>query len=215
MKKRSNVYMMEDLLQQLQYYTRNMFSENDFMIFLIVLATVTLLPVFLCALRYKPLVRTVALTVFVIYILGNLSFTILGRHEITSYGLTKPVFENYHQAFYLDLGLEGTIQHLMDNGIRETLPYIHINSYVAAREVLLNVLLYMPMGYLLPFVFKPMRYSVAACTLVGFICSCATEYAQYVWHIGYCQVDDVINNTLGCFAGAVMGCMLARIWNTK
>ena len=84
MKKRSNEYMMEELLQQLQYYTRNMFSENDFMIFLIVLATVTLLPVFLCALRYKPLVRTVALTVFVIYILGNLSFTILGRHEITS-----------------------------------------------------------------------------------------------------------------------------------
>ena len=207
--------MSQNWIPELQYYMRALFSHDDFSIFLLVLLTVTLLPVLLCALRYKPIVRTVALTVFVVYIFGNLSYTILGRDVITAYSLTKPAFLNYHQAFYLDLGLIGTIRSIMNDGLGQTLPYIHINSYVAAREVLLNVLLYLPMGYLLPFVFKPMRYSIAACTLVGFLCSCATEYAQYVWQIGYCQVDDVINNTLGCFLGAVLGCMLARVWNTK
>ena len=104
---------------------------------------------------------------------------------------------------------------MLPQGIEETLRHIHLNNYTAAREVILNVLLYIPMGYLLPFVFKPMRYSVLACTLVGFLCSCATEYAQLHYGLGYFQMDDIINNTLGCLIGAILGCMLARLWRTQ
>ncbi len=206
--------MSFNFLQQLQYYMRALFSQNDLMIFMIVLATITLLPVLLCALHYKPLVRTVAVAVFIIYIFGNLSFTILNREVLSAYTLELPAFMNYHNAFYLDLGLVGTIHSLFHNGFSQTLQHVHINSFVAAREVLLNILLYVPMGYLLPFVFKPLRYSVAACTFIGFVCSILTEYTQLVFRIGYCQVDDIINNTLGCFIGAVLGCALARIWKT-
>ena len=79
----------------------------------------------------------------------------------------------------------------------------------------LNILLYIPMGYLLPFIIKPMRYSVLACTLVGFLCSCATEFAQLKWGLGFFQVDDIVNNTLGCLIGAIAGCMLSRLWRTQ
>ena len=143
----------------------------------------------LCVLHFKPLVRGTALIIFAVYILGNLSFTILGREGI--YASELPAFGNYRQAFYLDLGLEGTLQ-MLPEGIGQTLRHIHIGNYTAAREVFLNILLYVPMGYLLPFICKPMRYSIIACTVVGFLCSCATEFAQLHYHLGYFQIDDIL-----------------------
>ena len=204
--------MFSELILKLGYFAGVLFNEEDRVIFMIVLSTVVMLPVLLCILRWKPLVRGTALIVFAVYILGNLSFTILNRSP--GYFGEAPAFFNYRQAFDLDLGLWDTLR-LLPEGLGETLSHIHISSYTYAREVFLNILLYIPMGYLLPFIFKPMRYSVTACTLAGFLCSCATEYAQLRWGLGCFQVDDIVNNTIGCLIGAVAGCMLARLWRTK
>lgn len=204
--------MFSELILKLGYFAGVLFNEEDRAIFMIVLSTVVMLPVLLCILRWKPLVRGTALIVFAVYILGNLSFTILNRSP--GYFGEAPAFFNYRQAFDLDLSLWDTLR-LLPEGLEETLSHIHISSYTYAREVFLNILLYIPMGYLLPFIFKPMRYSVTACTLAGFLCSCATEYAQLRWGLGCFQVDDIVNNTIGCLIGAVAGCMLARLWRTK
>ena len=204
--------MFSELILKLGYFADVLFNEEDRAIFMIVLSTVVMFPVLLCILRWKPLVRGTALIVFAVYILGNLSFTILNRSP--GYFGEAPAFFNYRQAFDLDLGLWDTLR-LLPEGLGETLSHIHISSYTYAREVFLNILLYIPMGYLLPFIFKPMRYSVTACTLAGFLCSCATEYAQLRWGLGCFQVDDIVNNTIGCLIGAVAGCMLARLWRTK
>ena len=204
--------MNSDWIEKLYYFAGALFSEQDKTIFMIVLSMVVMLPVLLCILRWKPLVRGTALIVFAVYILGNLSFTILNRSP--GYFGEAPAFFNYRQAFDLDFSLWDTLR-LLPEGLGETLSHIHISSYTYAREVFLNILLYIPMGYLLPFIFKPMRYSVTACTLAGFLCSCATEYAQLRWGLGCFQVDDIVNNTIGCLIGAVAGCMLARLWRTK
>lgn len=210
--KRKGVYTMKEWVNTMQYYVPILFSKEDQMIFVLVLFMVAVLPVLLCVLHFKPLVRGTALIIFAVYILGNLSFTILGREGI--YASQLPTFGNYRQAFDLELGLEGTLK-MLPEGIGETLRHIHIRNYTAAREVFLNILLYVPMGYLLPFVCKPMRYSVLACTVVGFLCSCATEFAQLHYHLGYFQIDDIINNTIGCLIGAVLGCALSRLWRTR
>ena len=204
--------MFSELILKLGYFADVLFNEEDRAIFMIVLSMVVMLPVLLCILRWKPLVRGTALIVFAVYIIGNLSFTILNRSP-GNFGETPALF-NYRQAFDLDLGLWDFLK-LLPGGPRETLSHIHISNYAYAREVFLNILLYIPMGYLLPFIIKPMRYSVIACTLAGFMCSCATEFAQLRWGLGCFQVDDIVNNTIGCLIGAVAGCMLARLWRTK
>lgn len=204
--------MFRELIEKIQYFAPVLFSEQDRMIFLIVMTMIVTLPVFLCVLRRKSLVRATSLTVFLVYVLGNLSFTILGREGSGSAKL--PAFDTYRQAFYLDMGLRETLR-MIPEGLGQTLRFIHIGSYDAAREVFLNILLYIPLGYLLPFIFKPMRYSVVACTAVGFLCSCATEFAQLKYGLGYFQLDDILNNTLGCLIGAVMGCLLSRMWRTQ
>ena len=204
--------MHTEWISKIEYFAGALFSEQDRAIFMIVMSMVVMLPVLLCVLRWKPLVRGTALIVFAVYILGNLSFTILNRSP--GYSYEAPAFVNYKQAFYLDFGLWETIK-LLPEGLGKTLSHVHISNYTAAREVFLNILLYIPMGYLLPFIIKPMRYSVIACTLVGFLCSCATEIAQLKYGLGCFQVDDIVNNTLGCLIGAIAGCMLSRLLRTR
>ena len=204
--------MISEWIEKIRALLPILFTENDISILVLVFVMIVMLPAVLCLMRRKPLVRGTALAVFVVYILGNLSFTILGREVI--YAQKLPTFMNYRRAFYFDYGLIGTLR-MLPHGLRSTLEHVHIGNLTAAREVFLNILLYIPMGYLLPFVIKPMRYSIAACTMAGFLCSCATEYAQLRWSIGYFQIDDIINNTLGCLIGAILGCMLSRVWRTS
>ena len=206
------LYRISELISEIKYRIPSLFSEEDKSILILVFVMIIMLPAVLCVLHKKPLVRGTALIIFALYILGNLSFTILGREVINAQQL--PAFGNYRNAFYPDYGLFDTLR-MLPQGIRNTMDHIHIGSYTAAREVFLNILLYIPMGYLLPFVIKPMRYSVLACTAVGFLCSCATEYAQLRYSIGYFQIDDIINNTLGCMIGAILGCTLSRLWRTS
>lgn len=204
--------MIDELIDKIRCFVPILFSEEDRLIFLVVMTMIVILPMLLCILRRKPLVRGTALLIFAVYVIGNLSFTLLGRGGGGSSKL--PAFDNYRQAFSLDLGFRETLR-MLPEGLRETLQYVHIGSRNAAREVFLNILLYIPMGYLLPFIIKPMRYSIVACTAVGLMCSAATEYAQLRYGLGYFQLDDIMNNTLGCFIGAMLGCTLARLWRTK
>lgn len=193
---------------------QSLFNEEEMMIFAIVLACVTLLPVFVCALRRRSQVRTVSMFVFIIYIFGNLSYTILNREVISSTAVILTPMSDFESAFYLDLGIVGMIKELVRNGPQAVLSSVHIVSGRMAKEVLLNVLLYIPMGYLLPFVSKHMR-TITAITMIGLLCSCATETAQLVYRIGCFQIDDIICNTIGTMIGAVAGITMTKVWRIK
>lgn len=69
------------------------------------------------------------------------------------------------------------------------------NSYVVE-----NIILFIPLGLLLPANwqrFKKLRSSI----LFGFSLSIFIEGIQLLTKRGYCQLDDVIMNTLGCAFG--------------
>ena len=61
--------------------------------------------------------------------------------------------------------------------------------------ILLNIILYYPLGYLLPILFPKLKPKHVI--LIGCLCSIATEATQYLLKMGWCETDDVIHNTLG------------------
>jgi glycopeptide antibiotics resistance protein len=201
-------------IRQLMAKMPQIFTGGDMLIFLIVLLLVTFLPVFVFALRKRSHVRALSMLVLVVYILGNLSFTIFNREvRPGGYEMLTPL-SDFTRAFHLDYGVVGTVRSVMENGLTATLQSVHIESKQMVREVLLNILLYFPLGYLLPFVFRSLR-RVSLITLIGFLCSCATEYAQLRYHIGYFQIDDILTNSFGCFLGALTGLALVSLWRVK
>lgn len=67
-------------------------------------------------------------------------------------------------------------------------------------EHIMNVVVFIPVGLLIGLLFK--NGSLLKTTLFGFAFSCLIESLQFLFKRGTCEIDDVMNNTLGCFIGA-------------
>ncbi len=65
--------------------------------------------------------------------------------------------------------------------------------------VIENIFLFLPFGFLFP-VWLPKKKTAWAIP-AGFFCSAAIEYCQLRTGRGFCQLDDVIMNTLGAVIG--------------
>ena len=68
-------------------------------------------------------------------------------------------------------------------------------------QITLNILLFIPLGFFLPFQTPKKRISFIRILLVAFLFSVSIEMLQYITGRGITEVDDVINNTLGGVLG--------------
>ena len=71
-----------------------------------------------------------------------------------------------------------------------------IESKREAAQYLLNILFFIPYGFLFPWKDNWKRVFVTALVLSVFI-----ELSQFIFNLGWCEVDDVISNTLGAMIG--------------
>ena len=80
---------------------------------------------------------------------------------------------------------------------------IHVRNWGQLRIILLNILLFVPFGYLLPVLWKKAdRWWITV--LLGFALYLAVELLQLVTRLGMFDVDDLINNTIGAGVGYLL-----------
>lgn len=73
-------------------------------------------------------------------------------------------------------------------------------SLIEWRNLLLNIGLFMPFGFLLPMLFERCKSNWIT-YLVGFCISLLIELIQLLFGLGAFEVDDILNNTLGAMIG--------------
>ena len=89
--------------------------------------------------------------------------------------------------------------------------------------VIENVLLFVPFGILCPFAVTPTgrtsdgthsrgRIASRFTVLLGFIISVGIETVQLLTERGYCQLDDIVMNTLGSLVGYMIFLVIDRIF---
>ena len=71
-----------------------------------------------------------------------------------------------------------------------------IDSKKEAVQYLMNILFFIPYGLLFPWKDNWKRVFVTALVL-----SVLIEFSQFIFNLGWCEVDDVISNTLGAMIG--------------
>lgn len=76
------------------------------------------------------------------------------------------------------------------------------HSQTAMMEGVLNILLFVPIGWLLVTACRQ-SHSIARRIAYGFAFSLFIELSQLVFQCGFCSVDDLVNNTVGCVLGIV------------
>ena len=65
-------------------------------------------------------------------------------------------------------------------------------------QIYINIFLFVPFGFLVPWA---MKCSAFQSIMIGAALSFAIEATQYIFCLGLCELDDVINNTLGTAIG--------------
>lgn len=128
--------------------------------------------------------------------LANLYETLLFRAVTPDYRIELELLWSYREALALE-------------------PALTVTSVGLFEEIILNILLYIPLGYLLPYTwqrfFEKGRRVPWLVIGIGFLCSVLTESAQLMLRIGLFELDDMLNNTMG----AAIGCVLYMVWMRK
>lgn len=70
------------------------------------------------------------------------------------------------------------------------------------RAMLMNVFLFEPIGLSLPQILPKKAHPVVITVVFALLLSIGIEAAQLHFHLGRCEADDVIMNTLGAVIGA-------------
>lgn len=162
--------------------------------------------------RHERLFAAIRLFLIILYVLIIVYATLFTRSTGHSFKLLISPFWSYRRAFALT-----------GNGLFFGLT---VTDSRILKLIILNILLYVPFGYLLPFawpgllkiglfasrprlqrLFRAFPWIVV---LLGTVMSISTEFAQLIFRLGFFEFDDIFNNTLGCLIGVVLYLVLLR-----
>lgn len=139
--------------------------------------------------------------IFAFYVLGNLYFTLLSRLPDSGQYLELQPFRTYGRLF------ESATEASTASGVAA----IFLDNTLPIVSLILNILLYYPLGYLLPILFPKLKPKHVI--LIGCLCSIATEATQYLLKMGWCETDDVIHNALGTAIGVLVWLLQSKRLN--
>lgn len=88
---------------------------------------------------------------------------------------------------------------------------------IQARQILLNILLFVPFGALLSVIIGNASWekTILITVVNGLVLSSLIESSQLVFRLGLCELDDVFNNTLGTAIGVVLVLIFMKLKGKK
>ena len=141
--------------------------------------------------------KLVVVLIGAIYVFCNLQITIFSRAVYSKRTVELRPFITYVRMFCMGADNPNWLTEVF---IKDTSPL---------SGIMLNVLLYYPLGYLL-YVLRPTK-SLWFVVVLGIACSSLTECAQYFFELGWFEMDDIIHNSLGIVIGAYIAYIQANV----
>ena len=156
--------------------------------------------------------QVVLILIFAVYIAAMLYVTLFSRNAAADYKINTALYNDLAGSFRIDLGFLDFFRILFREGWSSAVSHIRIVRTSGITQVYMNIALMVPMGYLLPYVFRWFRDKVRirpvlACFAMSFL----IENIQLVTKLGYYDVDDLVSNVLGGFIGQEMYILTAYV----
>lgn len=127
----------------------------------------------------------ICVIIFVAYIFMVLWITLLGRKANGSVNMLLSPFWEYKKFF----------QHM---------------SFHTAHDIVLNMLMFMPFGFLLPLSFPKMSH-LKYIIIFAVLFFALIETGQLLFSRGWCEFDDIFNNTVGAIIGYLVYIIYIKI----
>ena len=150
--------------------------------------------------------------VFALYVAAFLMVVFFSRTTTEDYQVHVAPFQDLYNAVETDRGLVDVVETIFKEGFVEGLSHVEVIRPQDIAQVYLNVMLFVPMGYLLPYVFGWFRARARIRPVVAcFFLSLATENFQLIFRRGLYDLDDLLSNTLGGFIGQLLFISIAYV----
>lgn len=170
---------------------------------LVIIIGLTVITPFIKNMGRERISRILLWVMFSFYISGNMYFTMLSRNPGATQHCELHPLKVYSRLFEIpreDVAATGFAAKFLYG----TPPIVGL---------ILNIFLYYPLGYMLLILFPKLKPKQIV--LIGCLCSIATEAAQYFLKIGWCEIDDVIHNTIGAAIGVWVCYVQQKQFNRK
>ena len=141
----------------------------------------------------------------VFYLLVFAWLVFFSRNAAEGYSVHIAPLEDLKNAFSTPTGFSGWFRTLFTEGVSSAFSQISIVRPEDLSQFYLNMMLFVPMGYLLPYVFRWFRARVRIRpVLFCLLLSLAVENLQLISRRGRYDFDDIISNTLGGWIGQLL-----------
>lgn len=140
--------------------------------------------------------------IIVAVVAGVVNVLVAGK-KIT---IKEIVFRSLLAAYVVFILMETVIGRKPGISRAEFIPFWSYSHPELRTEIILNYILFIPLGFLLNLCFGE-RKGIRV-VLIGFLLSASIESIQLIFRIGLFEFDDMIGNTIGCLIGDVVGKMI-------
>ena len=130
-----------------------------------------------------------AAIVLSLYIVVLLYFTVVGRYSHEEYEYKINFFTSYRWFF-------------------------KYNGEQVLRQLLINLVMIMPVGFLLPVVIKA-KYKYLITMALSLLLTVFIETMQLITKCGSFEVDDIINNFIGAVLGMLIYALCSKLLKSK
>ena len=124
-----------------------------------------------------------------LYIVVMLYFTVVGRYQHTEYNYRINFFTSYRWFF-------------------------QYNGEQVLRQLLINFVMLMPVGFLLPVVIKAKHKYIITLAL-SLLLTVFIETMQLITKCGSFEIDDIINNFIGAVLGMLIYALCSKLLKSK
>ena len=141
--------------------------------------------------------------VFYLLILAWLVF--FSRSSSDEYTVHVAPLEDLKNAFSTPSGFYGWFKTLFKEGVSAAMSQIYVARPRDISQFFLNIMVFIPIGYLLPYVYTWFRSRVRVRPVAFcFLLSLLIENIQLITRRGTYDFDDIISNTLGGLIGQLL-----------
>ena len=147
--------------------------------------------------------KRILILIFIVYLTLLAYVAFFSRSAADDYLLHISFYEDLNNSVKIDYGILELIKLFFTEGPASALSHVKIVNMDDLMQVYLNIVMFVPMGYLLPYVFDWYRRShiTLKVTVTCFVVSLLIENIQLITKLGFYDCDDIISNTLGGIIG--------------
>lgn len=143
--------------------------------------------------------KTIAYIVCAVYFLGVLYFTLISRRPNGDNKINFVLFYSIFRSLKYPVYLNDFVRYLLSG------QYDRVFTTTKPLETaFLNILLFVPMGYILPFFLDATKNGIKSIVVFSAACSLCIEIIQTVTNLGWFDVDDLFCNVVGSIIGFLM-----------